>query len=135
MSDRLVFATIETLAEKLRNGDISASKLIDLYAGRIEKFGASSKAFVSLDLERAREKASVIEQHSDNGSVLNGIPYACKDLFDVSGQVTTGGSKVLQDQVASSDADAVAALAADAVTAPEQQAPISTAPSSPFPGS
>jgi aspartyl-tRNA(Asn)/glutamyl-tRNA(Gln) amidotransferase subunit A len=39
--------------------------------------------------------------------MLKGIPYACKDLFDVKGMVTTGGSRVLADNVAEHDADVV----------------------------
>jgi aspartyl-tRNA(Asn)/glutamyl-tRNA(Gln) amidotransferase subunit A len=83
MSVELAFAPITELAEGLRNGAISATQLVELYARRIEKLSDSSRAFISLDLEHACEQAAVIDATADNDTPLSGIPYACKDLFDV----------------------------------------------------
>ena len=110
MNASLAFMPIEKLALKLRNGDISASQLIELYADRIAGLGADSKAFISLDLEAARARAAAIGQYIDAGKPLGGIPYACKDLIDVAGLPTTGGSRVLADNVAQQDADIVRRL-------------------------
>ncbi|MCP4387152.1 MAG: amidase [Gammaproteobacteria bacterium] len=107
MSDSLAFASIEELTLKLRNGDTTASGLIGLFADRIERFGDSSKAFISLDLESARVKAAEIDRDLDSDSPLNAIPYACKDLFDVAGLATTAGSKVLADNIAQHNAEVV----------------------------
>jgi aspartyl-tRNA(Asn)/glutamyl-tRNA(Gln) amidotransferase subunit A len=110
MSVELAFAPITELAEGLRNGAISATQLVELYARRIEKLSDSSRAFISLDLEHACEQAAVIDATADNDTPLSGIPYACKDLFDVHGVATTGGSRVLDDNVAQQDAEAVARM-------------------------
>jgi len=108
MSQDLAFAPISELSRRLRERDISAPQLVDLYAERIDRFGETSKAFISLDLERARAKAAAVDLDSE--LVLNGIPYSCKDLFDVAGLATTGGSKVLQDNIADTDADTIQAM-------------------------
>ena len=57
MNQDLAFAPISELSRCLRSGDISALQLLELYAGRIDRFGDISKAFISLDLERARARA------------------------------------------------------------------------------
>lgn len=110
MTNPLAFASIGTLARELRDGNLGALQLIELYAERIERYGDLSKAFISLDLDRARERARAIDRDFDRALALNAIPYACKDLFDVAGIATTAGSKVLQDNIARTDADAIAAM-------------------------
>jgi aspartyl-tRNA(Asn)/glutamyl-tRNA(Gln) amidotransferase subunit A len=102
MNDELAFAPITTLSEKLANGDLSPTRLVEIFADRISRFNDTSKAFISLDLDNALDRADKIKYRS--GQTLFGIPYACKDLFDVKGQITTGGSQVLEDNVAESDA-------------------------------
>ena len=108
MNQDLAFAPISELSCRLRNGDISAPQLVDLFAGRIDRYGEISKAFISLDLQRARARADAVDH--DKELALNGIPYSCKDLFDVAGLATTGGSQVLQDNIADNDADAIQAM-------------------------
>ncbi len=110
MNASLAYASIAELRQQIDAGHLSATQLLDLYAERITRYGDTSKAFISLDLESARSKAEAAGNSPDNGCDLQGIPYACKDLFDVAGQVTTGGSQVLQDNVADADADVIAAM-------------------------
>ena len=109
MSAQLAFASIGELAGMLRGGEISASSLVQCYADRISTLNATSKAFISLDIERARAKAETLAIDSTD-SLLKGIPYACKDLFDVKGMVTSGGSRVLADNVAQHDADVISRM-------------------------
>jgi aspartyl-tRNA(Asn)/glutamyl-tRNA(Gln) amidotransferase subunit A len=114
MSTPLAFASISELSSRLQAGDIGATQLFDVYAERIERYVDISKAFISLDLEAARRKAEMaddnLKSNADSHLALAGIPYACKDLFDVAGQVTTGGSRVLQDNIAERDADTIQAM-------------------------
>jgi len=107
MSTSLAFTSIAELCRQLKLSNISPVELIDLFAERIARYGDTSKAFISLDLQAARDKAEAAAQDPNSGLALHAIPYACKDLFDVAGQVTTAGSKVLQDNTAHSDADAI----------------------------
>ena len=105
MSKELAFCSISRLTDYLRNGEVSPTQLIDLFAQRIDQFQDISKAFISLDLEAAKLKAGQIKYSPDQA--LCAIPYACKDLFDVRGQVTTGGSKVLQYEPAVKNAEVI----------------------------
>jgi aspartyl-tRNA(Asn)/glutamyl-tRNA(Gln) amidotransferase subunit A len=105
MNDELAFYSIGSLSEKLRLKEISPVQLVELFARRINQFKDDSKAFISLDLDAALASAANFEYHTDQS--LPGIPYACKDLFDVKGQKTTAGSAVLHDNIAESDAVAI----------------------------
>ncbi|MHA7880983.1 MAG: amidase family protein [Saccharospirillum sp.] len=72
---------------------------------------AASPAFISMLSERARFEAEQATQRLKAGQSLgplDGIPMAWKDLVDVAGTVTTGGSRLF-DQPAPVDAPLVAA--------------------------
>ncbi len=103
MTESIAFANIKTLKSLLDSGEIRAAELTRIFAERINRLNQSSKAFISLDIENALKRAQQLDQLPDR-QVLTGIPYACKDLFDVKGLVTTGGSRVLHDNVAGQDA-------------------------------
>ncbi|MBO0126115.1 amidase [Agrobacterium sp. OT33] len=70
--------------------------------------------FVGLTTERAVAEAEAASKRIREGrsrGLLDGIPVAWKDLFDLEGMATTAGSKVLADAtVAARDADVVSAL-------------------------
>ena len=102
MNDALAFAAITSLSEKLANQEITALQLVELFSHRINRFNDESKAFISLDLEAAADRAGKTEYQTD--LALPGIPYACKDLFDVKDQITTAGSRVLADNRVTDDA-------------------------------
>jgi aspartyl-tRNA(Asn)/glutamyl-tRNA(Gln) amidotransferase subunit A len=110
VSDEIAFASIGELARRLRRRELDPPALLELFAARIERLGDTSKAFISLDLERARERAAAVGTDFQGRGPLAGIPYACKDLFDVQGIATTAGSRVLADNVATSDAAAIARM-------------------------
>ena len=85
MTTPLAFTPITEINLQLRNGDLSASELINLYTDRIERLGEISKAFISLDTKSALSRAGIVDESFKEDLPLNGIPYACKDLFDVKG--------------------------------------------------
>lgn len=70
--------------------------------------------FVELTAARAMSEAEAAAKRIGEGrscGVLDGIPVARKDLFDLEGMATTAGSTVLaNDKPASRDADVVTAL-------------------------
>ena len=112
MKDDLAFAGIRELSILLSNKEVTAVELVEHFAKRIHRLNDLSKAFITLDIESALERASSI----DHRKPLGGIPYACKDLFDVKGLPTTGGSRVLQDNIASRNAECISRLnAAEAI--------------------
>ncbi len=84
MSTPTAFASIGELAGQLRSGETNPSELMECYAARIERLNETSKAYISLDIDRARTLADCT-QPEPGDSLLKGIPYSCKDLFDVKG--------------------------------------------------
>lgn len=72
--------------------------------------------FVSLTEDRALEEAKAASKRIREGrslGVLDGIPIAWKDLFDLEGIATTAGSRVLaREPAATADAEVVANLKA-----------------------
>jgi aspartyl-tRNA(Asn)/glutamyl-tRNA(Gln) amidotransferase subunit A len=104
---------IEQAARTIAGGELSPFELTDACLGRIEEHEPMIKAFVTVDGERARDQARrLTDELSGSGprSALHGIPIGIKDLVDVEGLPTTASSRVLEGNIASSDAPVVAAL-------------------------
>ncbi|WP_431484334.1 amidase family protein [Pseudomonas solani] len=107
-----------TLAEwsaRLSNGRTSSRELTETMLARAqEHFAGGGHAFMELDEEGARAAAAFADQRLALGrrvSPLDGLPVSIKDLFDIAGQVTRAGSRVLEWQApATVDAPAVARL-------------------------
>jgi aspartyl-tRNA(Asn)/glutamyl-tRNA(Gln) amidotransferase subunit A len=108
---------IERLATAFAQGNAHSRDLVDGCLARIAiPDGEGARAFIHVDADRARAAAGWADQMRDHGCVpspLAGIPIAVKDLFDVAGEVTTAGSRILADRPAArQDALAVARLRA-----------------------
>ena len=76
---------------------------------------ACRHAFLRLDADAARTAAAGADQARDEGRplALGGLPASVKDLFDLAGQPTPAGSRILQDAApAARDARAVQRLRA-----------------------
>ncbi|HVB49257.1 MAG TPA: amidase [Burkholderiales bacterium] len=109
--------TVRDLAAALARGATSSCELTEQALARItDPSGEGGRAFLRTYAETAHAEA----QHSDAlrragivRSPVEGLPVAVKDLFDVGGDVTRAGSRVLADAPpAPSDAPAVARLRA-----------------------
>jgi aspartyl-tRNA(Asn)/glutamyl-tRNA(Gln) amidotransferase subunit A len=92
-------------------GELAASELVASVIERLEAVDPLVRAYVSVDAEGALREAR--EQDGRSGGRLRGIPVAVKDIFDLAGMPTRGGSAALEDaQPAGEDALAVARLRA-----------------------
>lgn len=104
-------ATAAELARKLRKGQVDAVDVAEEAFGRIEAVGDSA-IFVETVKKRAMTEARAARKRLKEGapaSLLDGVPIAWKDLFDLQGRVTTAGSVVLKnDPPAKRDAALVA---------------------------
>ena len=105
------------LGTALRGGAATAARLVDEAFARIDDpRGQGRVAFISVDREGARRAADASDARRRAGrpiSPLDGVPVSIKDLFDVAGQTTTAGSRVLAGAPpAARDAAAVARLRA-----------------------
>ena len=109
--------TVEALSGDLAAGRTTSRALVETVLARIaEPAGEGARAFVKVCAESARADADQADRLRKAGivrSVLDGLPVSVKDLFDVAGDVTRAGSKLLADApVARADAPAVARLRA-----------------------
>ena len=111
----LEFATIASLGAQIRAGALSPLKLAEILLERIAALDARLHAFIAVTRERALAEARAAEVLLRGGhdlGPLHGIPYAVKDLYDVAGQPTTAGTRLLAGNVAARDCPAVRRLAA-----------------------
>lgn len=103
----LAFTPVHEQARLISRGDLSPVELTEIYLDRIEALDESLNAYLTLTAERALATARAAEASLAGGGrrgALHGIPLALKDLFDVAGLPTTGGSLVLRDNMATQDA-------------------------------
>jgi aspartyl-tRNA(Asn)/glutamyl-tRNA(Gln) amidotransferase subunit A len=107
--------TVAQLTRELDAGRTSSRELVERALARIEApEGEGKRAFMKVYAEAARAEAEHCDRLRKAGvrrSPVDGLPVSLKDLFDVAGDVTRAGSKVLAAQ-ARQDAPAVARLRA-----------------------
>ena len=93
--------TIDQLAQALDAGQTSSRALVELSLSRIaDPSGEGSRAFIRVYSEQARTMADAADALRKVGRLAGryaGIPIALKDLFDVAGEPTPAGSRVLAD--------------------------------------
>lgn len=108
--------TLEQLADDLAAGQTTSRALVEDCLARIEApEGQGAMAFMAVDRTGALAAAvaqDALRAAGAQPSRFAGIPLSIKDLFDVRGQVTRAGSKVLDGPPAEDDAAAVARLRA-----------------------
>jgi len=109
--------TVEALAGDLAAGRTTSRALVETALARIaEPSGEGARAFMKVYADSARADAEQADRLRKSGivrSVVDGLPISVKDLFDVGGDVTRAGSKLLADApAATADALAVARLRA-----------------------
>lgn len=104
-----MIADLHTTREQLRQGHSSASQELEVCIARAQSEGCRN-AFVHAAFDTARANAA---RQAIQPLPLAGLSLSVKDLFDVAGQTTTAGSRVLADAPAAlHDAVAVARLRA-----------------------
>ena len=108
-------STLAALAASLSAGTVSSRLLVEACLARIaDPAGEGARAFTWVDTAGARAAADAADRLRAQGAAPSrwaGIPVSVKDLFDVAGQVTRAGSRVLADEApALRDATAVQRL-------------------------
>ena len=106
-ADSIAHIAADVQSRKRTARDVAEAALAT--AGRFQE---QFRAFVKVTPEIAREHARRVDERVQKGEKLPlaGVPFAVKDLFDLTGVPTTFGSKVFADRVAKSDAAAVKRL-------------------------
>src|SRR5579883_2022477 len=109
--------TLAEVARHLEAGATTSRALVEECLARIaDPQGEGPRTFLKVHAETARAAADYYDRLRARGVILSswaGIPVSIKDLFDLAGDVTTAGSKVLRGQPpAAKDCAAVARLRA-----------------------
>ena len=109
--------TVAALANDLTAGRTSSRELVEQALARIaDPAGEGPRTFIKVYSDMARVEADHADRLRKAGirrSPVDGLPISIKDLYDVAGDVTRAGSKVLADAPpAAVDAPAVARLRA-----------------------
>lgn len=107
--------TLQEAAAALAAGKVSSRELTLACLARIDDpAGEGARAFISVNADAALAQADAMDALRAVGaepSPWAGIPIALKDLFDIRGQITAAGSKVLADTTpAGKDAPVVSRL-------------------------
>jgi len=98
----LAFASVTELSAAIQAGRLSPVELVDTLLERIAQRGEKLHAFVTVYADEARQAAQAAEGAVRSGHAvgpLHGIPVALKDIIDLEGRVTTGGSMALRDRI------------------------------------
>ena len=107
--------TVAQLERDLSAGRTSSREIVEQALVRIAApYGEGARAFLKVYADSARAEADNCDRLRKSGlrrSAIDGLPVSLKDLFDVAGDVTRAGSKVLAIE-AKQDAAAVARLRA-----------------------
>ena len=109
--------TVAQLAADLDNRRATSRELVEQALARIaDAGGEGQRAFIKVYADGARAEADHADRLRKSGvrrSRVDGLPVSLKDLFDVAGDVTRAGSRILADAPpAKKDAPAVARLRA-----------------------
>jgi aspartyl-tRNA(Asn)/glutamyl-tRNA(Gln) amidotransferase subunit A len=102
MDNELLNYDVATLAGKLRSKEISPVELTEAYLARIEQLDGKFRCYITVTAELARSAAARAEQEIIAGNwrgPFHGVPIALKDLCSTRGVRTTGGSKILADNI------------------------------------
>ena len=101
MDTDLAQLPLHALAARLKARSISPVDILDTCLARIQKLDAKLHAFVDVFAAEARAAAEAADKAIRSGHAvgpLHGIPVALKDLIELEGRVTTGGSAVWRER-------------------------------------
>ncbi|MEX2615033.1 MAG: amidase [Alphaproteobacteria bacterium] len=98
----LAYRAAHDLAAAMGDGRLSPVDLVEALLARIAAHDEKLHSFVAVYGDDARLAAQAAEKAIRSGHAvgpLHGVPVALKDIIDLEGRVTAGGSMVLKDRV------------------------------------
>lgn len=104
---------IAEAARLLRRRELSSVELLDSVLDRLRATEGYARAWAHVDESAAREAARTADERAAKGQfagALHGIPLGVKDVINVRGMPTEGGSESLRGNIGEEDAGAVRQL-------------------------
>src|SRR5438132_2766514 len=111
----IVFSRTAQLAAAIRAGHVSATEVLEAHLAQIDTHNPALNAIVTMDAERAYERAREADKALARGLVsvpLHGVPFTLKDAHATAGMRTTTGFPPLADYVPQEDSTVTARLKA-----------------------
>lgn len=105
--------TIAEMGDLIRSQNLSPTELTQAYLARIERLDPTLGAYITVMADSALSAAMQAEQEISAGAYrgrLHGIPIAVKDIVYTRGVLTSGGSRVLSDNVPDYDSTIIERL-------------------------
>jgi len=110
----LAFMSLSNAADQLDRHEVSSVELAEVLLERISQADPQLNAYITVLAEAAVESAREADAQRAKGvrGRLLGVPIALKDLFNTAGVKTTGGARILANNVPVEDATVVRRLKA-----------------------
>ena len=111
--EQIAFSDALTLGAMVAKRKLSSVELTNLYLSRLEKYGKTYGAVVTVMHERALREARAADKELGAGrsrGPLHGVPYGVKDLLAAIGAPTTWGAAPYRDQMFDFDGTVVRRL-------------------------
>jgi Asp-tRNA(Asn)/Glu-tRNA(Gln) amidotransferase A subunit family amidase len=109
----IAYAPVTQLAEWLRIGHLTSTRLTEIYLDRIARIAPRLFCYITVCTDLARAQARAMDAELKAGKYrgpLHGVPYALKDVFDTAGIPTTWGCALYRDRRPAEDATIVRML-------------------------
>jgi Asp-tRNA(Asn)/Glu-tRNA(Gln) amidotransferase A subunit family amidase len=109
----IAFAPLMWLSEWIRTGELTSTRLTEIYLARIARFKAELECVVTVTEDLALAQAAAADEEISSGRYrgpLHGVPWAAKDLLDTAGIATTWGATPYKERVPDDDAAVVRRL-------------------------
>jgi aspartyl-tRNA(Asn)/glutamyl-tRNA(Gln) amidotransferase subunit A len=108
--------TVAEITKQFASGNLSAVELVDGYLANIERGNASSHAYIDVYSREARmaaEAADLARRSGHSLGAFHGLPFGLKDIVELKGKITTGGSMAWRNRVSGATAAFVQRLIAN----------------------
>ena len=118
MSSSCELLSANAAADALAAGDLTSEQLVEALLARIERIDGRLGAFAAVHADEARAAARAADLARRAGQAVgrfHGAPIALKDIIDLEGRITTGGSKVWEARVSRTTATLASRLIAAGV--------------------
>ena len=98
------YPALSALADGYRDSTLNPSAVVEAHLDRIARLDPKIGAYQVVYADEARTAAEAADKAIASGHRIgpfHGIPFALKDICDLEGRITTGGSEAMKDRVSS----------------------------------